>query len=215
MTTGVSRTFSRVSLLLVASTLTLIAATSAMASSPVDPVLERLAGAGMLEAAFTQTDHWALTLMDEESSGMVYLGPPNLFRLLYTDPPGRSLGYDGSDLYTIEPEARQVLIHRTGEPESFLALLEEARDPEVVTMTQQSGDSVVTVLEGDFGEGITEMSIAYTASDSLPYFFETIDCNGNSTTWVFSSFTVHSSLDQTLFDLEIPEGYELLDAGAM
>ena len=215
MTTISSGTGMRVPVLPVTAILLATVAASAVALSPVDPVLERLAGAGMLEAVFTQSDHWALTLVDEESSGTVYLGPPNLFRLVYSEPAGRSLGFDGSDLYTIEPEASQVLIHRTGEPGSFLALLEEARDPEVVTMTQQSGDSVLIALEGDFGEGITEMSVGYTVSDSLPYLFETIDCNGNSTTWEFSSFTVHSCLDQSLFDLEVPEGYELLDAGAM
>lgn len=190
-------------------------ASPALPLSPVDPVVTRLRDAGMLEARFVQTDHWALTLVDEVSGGTVVLAPPNLFRLEYADPADRVFGYDGETLYTIEPETMQVVVHGGGGPGSFLHLLETAADPDTAVRTELGGDSVLVELEGDFGEGITRMSVGFTTSDSLPWFFETVDCNGNRTSWLFSGFTVHDSVDRSLFDLDVPAGYELLDAGAM
>ncbi|MBN1434036.1 outer membrane lipoprotein carrier protein LolA [Candidatus Fermentibacterales bacterium] len=185
------------------------------ADSVIDPVAQRLEQAGMLEASFVQVDHWALTLEDETSAGTVLLAPPNLFLLDYSDPEGRCLGYDGFVLYSIEPDVRQVILHRAGEPGSFLSLLDDAREPDLIVSVEQSGDSTAAVLRGDFGEGVVEMTVGFTVADSLPFLFRTVDCNGNSTSYRFESFSTFDEADHSLFALSVPEGYDLVDAGEM
>ena len=77
---------------------------SITASSPLNPLLEKMSNTVYMTGSFIQIDTWALTLDEEVSSGTMYIAQPDLFLLSYTEPEGSRIGYDGSVLYTVEPD---------------------------------------------------------------------------------------------------------------
>ncbi|OPL19115.1 MAG: hypothetical protein AVO35_12195 [Candidatus Aegiribacteria sp. MLS_C] len=185
--------------------------TAAVCSSPLDPLLAKLEAAVYMTGSFRQVDFWALTLEDEVSVGTMHLARPDLFRLSYDDPAGAETGFDGSVLYTVEPEVEQVVIYGDREPGSFLHLLEEAGDSTACRILDTGPDSTRVELEGDFGQGIILMEVGFTVSDSLPYLFSTTDLNGNSTTYMLHGITASGSVPQGVFGLVVPEGYETVE----
>lgn len=188
---------------------------SIVSTSPLSPLLRKLEDTGYLTGSFSQTDFWALTLEEESSSGTMHLAPPDLFRLSYSCPSGSATGYDGSVLYTVEPDLRQVIVYSSGEPESFLHLLSECDDSTLCQILRSGGDSLMVRLDGDFGQGISRIEVGYTISDSLPYIFSTTDYNGNTTTYWLTGLTAASGYSEDVFGFSVPEGYEVIDPEAM
>lgn len=182
--------------------------TAAVIASPLDPLISKLEEAGYMTGSFRQVDFWALTLEEEVSAGTMHLARPDLFRLSYDDPPGAETGFDGSVLYTVEPEVEQVIIYGDREPGSFLHLLEETGDSTACRVLDTGPDSTRVELEGDFGQGIVLMEVGFTTSDSLPYLFSTTDLNGNRTTYLLHGVTAAGSVPDGVFVLRVPEGYE-------
>ncbi|MEN8208024.1 MAG: outer membrane lipoprotein carrier protein LolA [Candidatus Fermentibacteria bacterium] len=188
---------------------------SMTASSSINPLLEKLRNTEFLTGSFTQTDFWALTLEEEISSGTLYLGHPNLFLLSYTEPAGAAKGFDGSVLYTIEADLQQVILYTSGEPGSFLHILEQSSDTTVTESVQMEGDSLIVLLEGDFGEGISRMKVGYTLSDSLPFLFCTTDYNGNRTDYSIWNLTTAVTCPENTFQLILPDGYTVVNPEEM
>jgi len=176
-------------------------------SSALDPIVERIGGAGYLTGSFTQIDRWALTQEEETSTGTLRLANPNLFLLEYDDPEGWCSGFDGEMLYTVEPDVRQVILYPYEEPGSFLHFVERASASSGTETVEVSGDSILVSVTGDLGEGITALRVGYTESDGLPWLFETTDANGNRTTYLMSALEIHDSAPAGIFDLEVPEGF--------
>lgn len=183
--------------------------------SPISPLLEKMRNTVFMTGSFSQTDSWALTLEEETSSGIMYIAQPDLFLLSYSEPEGSGTGYDGSVLYTIEPDLEQVLLYPSREPGSFLHLIEKCADSTVTENVQYSGDSVSVELEGDFGEGINRMSVGFTLSDSLPFLFSTTDYNGNRTAYGMRDVTTADSYAESVFQLSVPEGYTVVNPEEM
>jgi len=181
------------------------------ATSPVNPLLEKMRNTVFMTGSFVQTDEWALTLEEETSSGTMYIAQPDLFLLSYSEPAGSETGYDGSVLYTIEPDLDQVFLYPSGEPGSFLHLIEKCADSSVTETTLYSGDSVTVELAGDFGEGINRMKVGFTLSDSLPFFFSTTDYNGNMTSYEMREVTTADSYPEDTFQLVVPDGYAVVN----
>lgn len=184
-----------------------------LSASLLDPVVEKLEQGCMFEADFIQTDVWALTREEEYTQGHLFITYPDLFLLDYSDPVGRKLGFDGESLYSIEPDAEQVLIYGAGEAGSFLHMLESCGDQEFPESYSQSGDSVCVTLSGDLGQGITRIEIIYGTVDSLPIWFLTEDINGNITSYRFLNFTMSAVSPEDVFPLVIPDGYQIITAG--
>lgn len=176
-------------------------------------MLEKLEEASLLEADFEQVDYWALTRETEVFSGRLLLSKDGRFLLVYAEPDGKVLGYDGETLYTVDPLYRQVLLDTSSEPASFTALLESIGDPGRTSVARTSGDTLTVRMEGDIGQGIARMDFTFLLSDSLPRVLSTTDCNGNSSTWLLESVTVSSRDPGEAFSLDIPGGYEVLRAG--
>lgn len=184
-----------------------------ISSGPLDPVTARLESAGFLLGNFVQIDTWALTLESETSAGRLYLASPDLFLLEYSDPPGKKTGFDGENIYTIDPLFEQVILYPGSEPGSFLHMLDRCSDSTTVAELETVGDTVTVNLSGDLGEGITAMVVGYTLPDSLPWLFVTTDLNGNSTSYTFDGIEIEHSWPEGFFSLEIPHGYELVNSG--
>lgn len=182
-------------------------------ASPLDPLISRMDEVVFLEADFVQRDYWALTMEWETSGGHLLMAAPNLFRLDYTDPGGRVMGFDGEQVFTIEPSTRQVILTGEGEPSSFMTFLDLGSDESVVLESETSGDTVTVTLGGDLGEGITGMEVAFCSADSLPLYLATVDSNGNRTSWSLSGTSVSRTCDPGAFEMEIPAGYQLVRPG--
>lgn len=179
-------------------------------SGLLDPLTTKLSNTVFLTGSFIQTETWALTRETEATSGSLGLAHPNLFRLLYTDPPGRVTGCDGTRVYTIEPLNEEVVVYGESSPEGFLHLLTRAdADGMIIEGTTAAGLCTVSV-RGDLGGGVSGMEVCYTLSDSLPMTFATSDVNGNETVWVLSGLEAHDSLPRNFFVLEVPDGYTVV-----
>lgn len=185
------------------------------ASSPLNPLLEKMRSTVYMTGSFLQTDSWALTLDEEVSSGTMHIAQPDLFLLSYSEPEGSGIGYDGSVLYTIEPDLEQVLLYPSREPGSFLHLIEKCSDSTAAETLHYSGDSLIVVLEGDFGEGINHMEVGYTLSDSLPFLFTTSDYNGNRTSYDLWDLTTSDIYVDNTFQLNVPDGYTVVNPEEM
>lgn len=188
---------------------------SITASSSLNPLLEKMRNTVFMTGSFIQTDSWALTLEEEASSGTMYLAHPDLFLLSYTDPPGAAMGYDGSVLYTIEADLQQVILYTSGEPGSFLHMLEKCTDSTVAETILLNGDSLIIQYEGDFGEGISRMKVGFTLSDSLPFLFRTTDYNGNRTEYTIRNLITEDSFAENIFQLIVPDGYTIVNPEEM
>ena len=176
----------------------------------LDPLTTKLSNTVFLTGSFIQTETWALTRETVATRGSLGLAHPNLFRLLYTDPPGRVTGCDGTRVYTIEPISGDVLVYGESSPEGFLHLLNRAdADGMIIEGTTAAGLRTVSV-RGDMGGGVSGMEVCYTLSDSLPMTFATLDVNGNETVWVLSGLEAHDSLPLNYFVLEVPDGYSVV-----
>ncbi len=186
---------------------------SIIAVSPLEPLLEKMQNAIFMTGSFSQTDTWALTLEEEISSGTMYIAHPDLFLLKYTDPQGAETGYDGSCFFTVEPDIRQVIIYPGREPGNFLHMIEKCADSSAAETVEFNRDSLLVLLEGDFGEGITRMSVGFTASDSLPFLFSTTDVNGNSTLYHMWNIEIENSFTESIFDMDVPDGYTVINPG--
>jgi len=183
--------------------------------SPLSPLLEKMSNTVFMTGSFTQTDFWALTLEEEESAGTMYIAQPDLFLLSYSLPQGSGTGYDGSALYTIEPDLEQVLIYPAREPGSFLHLIENCSDSTLSESIQCSGDSVTVELNGDFGDGISRMEVGFTLSDSLPFLFSTTDYNGNRTEYRIWDVVTSGDYHESTFQLVVPDGYTIVNPEEM
>lgn len=181
--------------------------------SPLEPLLEKMQNAIFMTGSFSQTDTWALTLEEEISSGMMCIAHPDLFLLKYTDPQGAGTGYDGSCFFTIEPDIRQVIIYPGREPGNFLHMIEKCADSSAAETVEYNNDSLLVLLEGDFGEGIIRMEVGFTVSDSLPFLFGTTDVNGNSTSYRMWNIEIENNFSEDIFDLVIPDGYTVINPG--
>lgn len=188
---------------------------SITAISPLSPLLEKMSNTVFMTGYFSQTDSWALTLEEETSSGTMYIAQPDLFLLSYSEPEGSGTGYDGSVLYTLEPDIQQVFLYPSREPGSFLHLIEKCADSTVTETLQYSGDSISVELEGDFGDGINHMEVGFTLSDSLPFLFSTTDYNGNRTVYEMWDITTGDSYPESAFQLVVPDGYTVVNPEEM
>lgn len=188
---------------------------SITASSPLSPLLEKMRNTVFMTGSFIQTDSWALTLEEETSSGTMYIARPDLFLLSYTEPMGSAMGYDGSVLYTIEADLQQVLLYPSEEPGSFLHMLERCSDTTITEAFQVTGDSLIVLLEGDFGDGINRMKVGFTLSDSLPFLFSTTDYNGNRTEYTIWDLTTDDFCPESIFQLIVPDTYTILNPEEM
>ncbi|MBN2587910.1 MAG: outer membrane lipoprotein carrier protein LolA [Candidatus Fermentibacteraceae bacterium] len=193
----------------------LLALLAAVSSSPLSPLLDKLSDTGYMTGSFSQTDFWALTLEEESSSGIMHLALPDLFRLSYSDPEGSETGFDGTVLYTVEPDLRQVIIYPSREPESFLHLLSQCDDSTICRTLESGEDSLLFELEGDFGQGIRLMEVGFTLSDSLPFLFSTTDYNGNTTTYRLRDLVTSADCPDGVFSFSAPDGYEIIDPEGM
>jgi outer membrane lipoprotein-sorting protein len=187
--------------------------TASVSASPLDPLTARLEGAAFLSGSFVQTDAWALTLEEETSTGTVFLAPPNLFLFEYSDPPGKRMGFDGENLYTVDALFEQVILYEGSAPGSFMNMLERCSDTTLVCSVEYGGDSVIVSLSGDLGEGISTMVVGYTMSDSLPWLFRTTDINNNVTSYSIREIEIQAVGPEAFFTMVVPEGFELIDSG--
>ena len=183
--------------------------------SAAEPLVEKMRNTEFMTGDFVQTDRWALTLEEETSSGTMYIARPDLFLLSYSDPEGYRKGYDGSVLYTVEPDLEQVILYTSSEPGSFLHMLDRCTDPAVTETVVSRGDSVRVIMEGDLGQGISVMEVAFTSADSLPYYFSTTDYNGNVTSYTISGVTASNTFSIEDFQLTVPEGYAVVEPEEM
>lgn len=181
-----------------------------LAAGLLDPLTAKLEDSVFLTGNFVQTDTWALTLETEVSRGVMSLAHPNLFRLDFTDPPGRITGCDGTAVYTVEPLYGEVMVYGDSSPEGFLHLLHRAGD-EGMDIRGETLDGLVTVtVQGDLGGGISMLRVRYSAADSLPVLFSTSDVNGNATEWALSGLETGMRVPGGLFDMPVPEGYTVV-----
>lgn len=179
-------------------------------SGLLDPLTTKLSNTVFLTGSFIQTETWALTRETEATRGSLGLAHPNLFRLEYTDPPGRVTGCDGTRVYTVEPDFDEVVVYGESGPEGFLHLLNRADEDGMVLEGTTVAGIVTVSVRGDLGGGVSGMEVSYSLSDSLPMTFATSDVNGNETVWVLNGLRTHDSPPSDYFAMEVPDGYSVV-----
>lgn len=177
------------------------------------PLSEKLSEISYLTGSFTQIDYWALTMDSEEASGVMHLAQPNLFLLQYSDIENRAMGSNGEQLYTVDPDFREILVY-SGAPDGFLHIISSINQDEADITVTEANDSITVVASGVFDGGLVQISAGYTKSDSLPFLFSTKDANGNSTSWIMADFDLQNTVPE-IFSVPEIEGYSIIDAGSL
>ncbi len=179
----------------------------------LQPLSARLEKISYLTGSFLQNDYWALTMDSETSSGIMHLAHPNRFLLSYDNSEGRALGCTGTEMFTVDPVFKEVLVY-SGSPAGFLHLLITASQDDNIITSSENGDSLIVIASGVFEGGIAEITAGYTLSDSLPFFFSTTDINGNSTSWEMWDLST-GLISPDIFAIpDIPE-FSIVDAGVL
>ncbi len=179
-------------------------------ASLLDPLTKKLESSVFITGDFVQTDTWALTMETGVSRGVMFLAHPNLFRLDFSDPPGRITGCDGVSVYTVEPGCREVVVYDDSSPDGFLHLLRKAGDGSMDISGETTDGLVSVTVRGDLGGGVSMLRVRYSGADSLPVLLATSDINGNTTEWAMSGLEVRGAVPDGLFDIPVPEGYSVI-----
>lgn len=181
-----------------------------IAGGLLDPLTTKLDETVFLGGSFLQTETWALTRESEVTRGSMSLAHPNLFRLEYAHPEGRVTGYDGTSVYTVDPVYREVVVYHGSSPEGFLHLLKNAGGEGTDVQGEREDDRVTVRINGDLGGGIASITVGYSTTDSLPFFFSTTDVNGNRTEWELFDLWTEGSHGTDRFRLQVPPGFTLI-----
>ncbi len=178
--------------------------------------LGRLHQAAGYQAQFVQTNRWAVFDEADYAYGTLSIAPPQRFRFDYEDPPGHLVGCDGDFVWTFIPEEMQVLRagvhHTTGLGELFWAGLGQRADSLATVEADSSGRRLARLkLQPRPEWGVNDLAVFIDLESEEPAAYVYVDEEGNEVRFEFLSWTLLSSVPDSLFRFRPPENYELLD----
>ncbi len=182
----------------------------------LEGVRARMAQGAALQTPFVQISHWVVLDRPDTSLGVLTVMPPDRFRLEYEQPAGHLIGCDGSQIWTIVPEERQVLRARVGDTSGWGGLfyrgLEEAADSSVVLRESPPWGRVARIaLRARPEWGLRSLYVELLPDGTLPVGYGYADDEGNRTEFWFGDPQFLDRVNAALFRFAVPTGYELFE----
>ncbi len=167
-----------------------------------------------LEASFIQENRVAWPSRTIRSEGRVLFKRPGMVRWEYDIPEGQTIVSDGKNLWIYRPSLNQLMVY---------PLEEERLLEDLLTGRLKAGRDFYVSLKGEDGEGYTlqllpsrqkpdlkAIILKVRKEDSIVIEITLEDPFGNTTSVRFTGIRKNPSLPPDLFDLEIPEGTEVV-----
>lgn len=138
----------------------------------------------------------------------------------YEEPKGQLVLADGNHLYFLQPEEKQVIksplknAFRSDVPLSFLLGLGNLKKDFNAALKATESDQYVLRLEpkGEAG-GFSEILLGVSRSSADILWVSVRDAANNLTTLRFSNMKKGVGLQDSLFRIEIPEGFDVVELG--
>jgi outer membrane lipoprotein-sorting protein len=180
-------------------------------------LIERIEGAAGFQAEFVQVNHWAAFDAPDTSRGHLTLAPPSRFRLAYDVPAGQVVGSDGRYVWTLVPQDLQVLRasldETTGWGDFFTQALDAPLDAWAQSRRAASGATIAHVpLQPRPEWSLATLYIDLDVASAVPVGYGYTDEEGNAADFRFTGACFPETLDESLFQFSVPDGYELFDA---
>jgi len=155
-----------------------------------------------------------------KASGKLSFKRPGKMLWLYEEPKGQFVLADGNHLYFYQPEQNQVIqsplknAFRGDIPLSFLLGLGNLKKDFTATLKGVEGDRYVLRLEpkGEAG-GYNEILMGVDKKSADIAWLSVRDAANNLTTLTFSGMRKGVGLQDSLFQVEIPDGADVVELG--
>jgi outer membrane lipoprotein carrier protein len=197
-----------------------LAAESNSAEAIVDRLQKTYDATADFTADFRQENEVKTLNRTLKASGKVSFKRPGKMLWRYDEPKGQFVLADGKHLYFYQPEQNQVIksplknAFRGDIPLSFLLGLGNLRKEFNTALKSTEENSYVLRLEpkGEAG-GFSEILLAISKSSSDILWASVRDAAGNLTTIRFSAMRKGVGLSDSLFQVQIPKGADLVELG--
>ena len=169
-----------------------------------------------LQADFTQLEYDADGVLRRESAGRLYLSRPGRFRLDYMQPDDIMIWADGENLSMFDRELEQVTVWRqsTQLTQSAAALL--AGEASVLEQYRVSAGKAEDGLQwfdlAGAGADAGEVEVRLALRGSEPAIIEYSDELGSRVQMLLFRLDRSGSMDDDLFNPEIPPGVDIFEA---
>ena len=153
--------------------------------------------------------------------GKVYFRRPGKMLWRYNEPKGQVFLADGKYLYYYQPEQKQVIKSRlstairSGTPLSFLLGIGDLkRDFKATLVSTDKEFYVVRLTPKEAMEGIGDLLLGIEIKEFDILWAQIEDAIGNVTTIRFSSMQRGVGLRDSIFNLQIPDGVDIVELGS-
>ena len=155
-----------------------------------------------------------------EASGMVYFRRPGKMLWRYKDPKGQLILADGEYLYYYQPEEKQVIKSRLSKaflsdtPLSFmLGIGDLKRDFNGTLIGTETDHFVIQLTPNEELGGVGELRLGVGKGDFDILWARIEDVVGNVTTIRFSDIQREVGFADSIFQLQVPEGVDVIELG--
>ncbi len=205
-----------------------VAATGTVAAPPaaltLDALVDRIHGTYRatqdLAATFEQTYRFKVTGRAKRSAGRVFLKLPGKMRWDYLEPEPKHFIADGSNLWVVAPEDRQVMRQTLGKSDlsQVLGFLMGSGDlREQFTLEQLPADAAgryrLRLVPKTAQTHYREVVLVVDPTTFRTVETEITDPAGNLNHLVFQGIVVNQGLPDGGFVFEVPPGFRVIDAG--
>jgi len=183
----------------------------------VENVTKRYQTITDVSAHFEQTFFWKLAGEQQTIEGKIYVKDGKKYRIETDD---QLIVTDGLTIWTLSKTNKQVLVDALNENSQqnplmreFLTRYSEEYIPKLVDQKEIKGAEYYLVELSAKSEDmfITKVGIWVDEKTWLMLSVEQTDINGNLTKYIVTDVDFNTKLSETLFKIEVPEGYELID----
>ncbi len=155
------------------------------------------------------------------ASGKVYFKRPGRMLWRYDQPKGQFVLADGKNLYYYQPDQKQVLksplknAFRSDVPLSFLLGLGNLRkDFKTTVKGVEQGNYVLQLGPKGPSGGLGEIQLGVDRRSFDIVWARIVDPAGNVTSVQFSGLKKGAGLKDSLFQLQVPEGVDIVEVGS-
>jgi len=170
-----------------------------------------------LKIEFNQVTHFKLSGIENISSGVMFIGTEDRFRLETEE---RTIVTDGVTIWSYSPLNNQLVIDKAKKsgssilPREFLFSYSEKYDPFILKEYEEK-DIEWAILKltpkPQFRSAVRYIKIWVRMDKWLVSRIDYVDLNGNTTTFDVKKLTEPKSLPAKTFDYKAPEGTAIID----
>jgi len=175
-----------------------------------------------LRARFAQTKVFEALGEEDTSSGLLYYRRPDAVRWQYETPDSSWTVLHGEKGWSVFPRIRQVQKFdlRQSQAEAVLSIVgfgacgEDLQKTFEITLVAGGGDLQVLVMtpqEPEMAARFERIDLALDRKDHLPRQVVLHESSGNTVRFEFLELERGSRLEESLFEYEVPDGYEVVD----